>query len=89
MDTGIVVLAVAVVVGTSEYKSVAKGGGFVMRPVIAGFVLGTLLLAVGAGNSGLGVAFCWLVIVGSILRNGSGLLTGATNVVTAKTSKGK
>lgn len=74
-------LTTGVAVATAEYAAIHKGGGFVMKPVIAGFGLGLFVLAVYSANDALGAAFAWLIIIGSILTNGLGLLTGFTKLV--------
>lgn len=78
---GMALITVGVAVGSAEYASVSKGHGFIMKPVIAGFGLGVVILLVYAASPQLGAALAWLIIVGSILRNGTALLQGAATVV--------
>lgn len=45
----------------------------VMHPVIAGFTLGLFLFAFGMANERLATLLCLLIVVGSLINNGSHL----------------
>jgi hypothetical protein len=78
------VTAVTVVVAGAEVSRLAaiKAGKpnntTVMGPVLGGFTLGLFLFAAGIANEYLASLFCLLLIIGSLLVNGTALFTVLT-----------
>ena len=59
-----------VAVGSTELRHIHNGGKVVAHPVIAGFLLGLFLFAIGAASENIGSKLCVLLIITSLLVNG-------------------
>lgn len=79
----IVIITALTVVGGTEAKRLSKGQPLTVSPVLAGFMVGLVLFVIGLLNESLATKFCVLVIVGSVLYNGTALVT----TLTPKTTK--
>lgn len=83
----LVVTTVAVMVGSTEAKSVVTQKKLTGKPVVAGFGLGVFLFIIGIARQDLGVKFCWFIMITAILINGgplfSALSPSGTNQKTA------
>ncbi len=66
-------ITVVTVVGLTEVTSVSKGKGFKLEPVIAGFLLGIMLFALDSVNPKVSRSLCGLIIVVTLIYNGSSL----------------
>ena len=74
---------VLVAVGSTEAKRIARKQDLSMSPVMGGFILGIFLFAFGGLNEPVATKFCVLIIVSSLLVNGSSLfgLVGSVSKV--------
>ena len=74
MSSSGVMGTVAIIVVSTESKSLIEKKSLTMRPVIAGFFLGLLLFPLDSANPDLSRKFQALLIVSAILLNGKDLL---------------
>lgn len=79
--SGLVIVAVATAVVSTEVAEVIRGGKPTAKPILGGFLLGVFLLGMAAINSSIGDAFAILVIIASLLTNGLTAINAATNTV--------
>lgn len=78
---GLSIFTVLVVVGSTEARTITKGQGFKLQPVVAGFILGICLYIFDIINAELSTRLNVLVILAALLYNGSAIgdaLTKAT-----------
>lgn len=75
MDTSKALLTAAVVVGSTEAKRIKSGQGVTVKPLIAGFMLGLFLLALGSINDHISNLFAILIVISALLLNGIPILT--------------
>lgn len=66
-------MTTVVAVGSTEAARIKKGSAPSIKPVISGFILGLFLFAFGAALESVATAFCYLIIVSSLLINGAAL----------------
>lgn len=65
----------AVAVISTEAARIANKKPPVMKPVVAGFVLGIFLFGFGLASEHLATLFCYLIIVSALLINGVALFS--------------
>ena len=75
MNTSQALVVAAVVVGTTEAKSIKSGHAPAFKPVLGGFMLGLFLIALSAANDHIANLFGVLIVVSAILLNGIPILT--------------
>jgi len=76
-----IVLAVAVLYGTTLSKQVIKGEPVTpWRPLIGALGVGFFLSLIAAGNDKIATSMSWLVIVSSVLINGQPLLSKISGI---------
>lgn len=78
----LIIVTVFVAVGGAEAKRVTTGQPVKLSPVVAGFLLGMLLFIGGLLSDELTEDFCYLIIVSSLIVNGTSVAT----VLTAKST---
>jgi Na+-transporting NADH:ubiquinone oxidoreductase subunit NqrD len=71
----LVVTTCAVMVGSTEVKSIVMDKKLTAKPVVAGFGLGVFLFIIGIAREDLGVKFCWFIIITALLINGGPLFS--------------
>lgn len=76
--TPLIMLTVLLATGSNEAKKLHDGKGLAISPVLGGFLLGAFLFVISDVNARLGRAFCILVIVSSLLINGTALFAAIT-----------
>ncbi len=79
-NTNIIIVAVATTVGFSEIVSASNGNGFVFKPILGGFLLGAFLFIISTINAPLGEAFAILVIIATLIFNGSPVLAKVSSL---------
>lgn len=85
---GTVLLTVLLVVGSGELKrTVTHSTESAFHPVLAGFILGTLLYIIGLANAGFAEKLCYLFIAFALIANGGVIITAANTNKTAKVTK--
>lgn len=75
MNTNLIIISIATVVGTSEAKSWQHDKKLSMQPVVGGFIAGAFLFAMDAVSPEVAKWFAILVLIGALLRNGTYLLS--------------
>ncbi len=75
MNTSSALVVAAVVVGTTEAKSIKAGHAPAFKPLLGGFMLGIFLIALAAANDHLANLFGVLIVISAILLNGIPVLT--------------
>jgi len=74
MNTAQALVVAAVVVGTTEAKTIKSGHAPSFKPVLGGFMLGLFLIAISAANDHIANLFGILIILSAILTNGIPIL---------------
>jgi len=81
MSSGLVFAAVLTATGSAEVKQITAGKSPTMKPIIGGFLLGSFLLVINGISPELGSGFSILVIIASLLVNGTAVASAInTNV---------
>lgn len=81
MSADFMVLAtVTIAVGSTVGAEVASGNKPSIAPVLGGFAVGTVLLIGAMISPEVTYAFCWLIIVGALLINGT-RIASAVNLI--------
>lgn len=76
--TTLIVVTVLVTVGGAEAKRVTNQQPVTMSPAVAGFLLGMILFIVGLFSDEITEDFCYLIIVSSLIVNGTSIATALT-----------
>lgn len=78
--TDAVIISVIAISGSAVIKDTAAGK-FTMRPIIAGFILGSVLLLVAAASPAIAKGLATLGVIGAVIENGPAVakLVGGAN----------
>jgi hypothetical protein len=83
-DTGVIVAAVIVTVGSGYIATIADGKVPAFNSFLAGGFMGMFLFAIASVNSQLARQFAILIIIGVLLRNGDAVFGWTTRVSSAQ-----